>query len=92
MKVWAITAGIIGALGMIGGPIAAVDYFDSRYASSSLEIIYLEDKVLELEEECEIAEENGDVEGTIRSCDRYLRAKAQLCREHPESWLCEHPS
>lgn len=67
---------------MIGGPIAALEFGDHRYAPLSLERIYLEDKVLELEEECEETEDT-------RTCERYRRALIELCRSYPESFLCE---
>ena len=86
MKPWTITAGILGALAMFGGPIAALEFADNRYASVALERIYLEDKVLELEEQCE--EEESDPALEARLCERYLRAKAELCLKYPESWLC----
>ena len=82
MNSWTIAGGIIGALALIGGPIAALEFGDARWADKSLENIYLEDKVLSLEEECE---ETGDPV----VCDRYERARAALCRTYPDSWLCD---
>lgn len=75
-----IIGGLAVVAGAIGGPIAALDYLDTRHAPAGLEKVLLEDRVLDWRARCDT--------GEPRACQRYEQVLMELCRRFPDSYLC----